>query len=119
MNHDTPAEIVSKLEQLLEDERAMLLSGDLAATAQMVEPKEALVASLNEFPAKTLPRLGGLHVKMARNQVLLDGALDGIRKVTQRVAAIRKSRNMLETYDNTGQKTMITNSAERRVEKRA
>ena len=119
MTPETATEIVTRLDELLELERDALMKGDLEQIPTFLEEKEALIDQLNEIGADNKTELQELQIKVERNQVLLDGALQGIRKVSARMAAFRRIRRSLETYDETGRKQTIQSEVERKVEKRA
>src|SRR6056297_3513111 len=89
--------LIDRLDDLLESERSSLLSGNLERG----------------------PELESVHRKLMRNQELLDGALDGIRKVAARMAAMRQVRQSLETYDQRGKRQTIDGAVVRKIEKRA
>lgn len=108
-----------KLDELLEKEREILLSGELEKLVEMLPNKEALIDALNHSELRggeTLKRLDG---KVRRNQLLLDSAMEGIRTVSRRLAALRRVRNSLETYDSKGRKQQIEIGSGNSVEKRA
>jgi flagellar biosynthesis/type III secretory pathway chaperone len=108
------------LSTLLDAEREALLGGDLERLADMYSAKEALIGSVTEHPEKhDLRTLEALDRKVRRNQLLLDGALEGIREVARRMAALRETRGSLETYGADGRKHRIEMDAEASVEKRA
>ncbi|MEO3413237.1 flagellar protein FlgN [Roseovarius sp. CAU 1744] len=119
MTTDKSQEIINRLDSLLELERQALLQGDLDKIPALLEEKEALIDDLNENIPEEKTGLQELQVKVERNQALLDGALHGIRKVAARMAAFRRIRRSLETYDESGRKRTIQGDVERRVEKRA
>ncbi|MBB3994199.1 hypothetical protein GGR95_001840 [Sulfitobacter undariae] len=110
---------VSRLEELLEQERALLLAGDLEGLGALLPLKEELVETfLSDFGAnreKILP----LEMRLQRNQVLLGSALDGIRAVATRLAALRQVRVALDIYDAQGRKQNVAASSRSKVEKRA
>lgn len=118
MTNNTTQVVMNELDALLDEERDALLAGNLDAMSALVERKENLISTLNahQQPQADLVHLQG---KVSRNQTLLDGTLEGIRAVTGRLAAFRKIRRTLETYDQTGQKTTISDASESKVEKRA
>ena len=93
--------IMDSLNDLLEAERAALLAGNLEKLTSMAERKEALIEALNAAEQTDLELLQELDSKVKRNQTLLNGALDGIRTVARRMAAFRRVRGSLETYDAT------------------
>ena len=107
------------LDDLLEAERAALLSGDLIKLTEMLPIKEALMNALSEENHANLPALVQLDGKVRRNQLLLDGALEGIRDVTRRMAELRRLRGSLETYDSDGKKRNIDVATDHSVERRA
>ena len=119
MNHQQSSDLFDALDDLLEDERAALLAGDLEKVGRLFETKEGLIeelSGLEQFEAQTLYELQG---KMKRNQALLDSALEGIRAVAGRLAAFRRVRSTLDTYDSSGTKRSIEIEKDGAVEKRA
>lgn len=119
MTTDTAQNIINRLDELLELERSALLSGELDKIPGFLEEKESLVDGLNAIEPSGKVGLQDLQTKVERNQALLDGALQGIRKVASRMAAFRRIRRSLETYDESGRKKTIQGEVEHRVEKRA
>ncbi|MEP0702355.1 MAG: hypothetical protein ABJC67_13520 [Lentilitoribacter sp.] len=119
MKNDKSNQLFTDLDELLETERSALLSGDLEIIVTLLERKETLIEELSvaeEFEANALDVLTG---KMKRNQDLLDSALEGIRNVASRLAAMRRVRSTLDTYDSNGSKQSITIAKDSNVEKRA
>ncbi len=107
------------LEELLDAERDALMQGDLEQLTNLLSAKEALIDALNAREQTDLDKLRDLDGKVRRNQMLLDSALEGIRSVARRMAALRRIRGSLETYDSQGKKRSVDMNAERSVEKRA
>jgi flagellar biosynthesis/type III secretory pathway chaperone len=107
------------LHDLLEAERSALLAGNLEKLTEMLSSKEALMDIVNARPQHDLHALKQLDQKVRRNQLLLDGALEGIRSVARRMAALRQSKGALETYGADGQRQIIELDAASSVEKRA
>lgn len=118
MDSTTKIEI-DALDDLLETERAALLSGDLEGLTRLAASKEQLIQSLNATEQTDLEALSLLDSKVKRNQQLLDSALEGIRSVARRMGALRRIRASLDTYDATGQKQSIEVDATRSVERHA
>ena len=56
---------------------------------------------------------------MRHNQLLLDGALEGIRAVAKRMARLRDVKGALETYGADGKRRDIPLGPESSVERRA
>lgn len=119
MTHDETRAIIDELDKLLEKERAALLSGDLDTIARLLDIKSGLVDKLNALEPDNRPALDQLQDKVIRNQALLDGALQGIRNVATRIAAFRKVRETLETYDENGHKCIVEGEVVRQIERRA
>ncbi|MFD1195064.1 flagellar biosynthesis protein FlgN [Seohaeicola saemankumensis] len=111
--------ILGELDDLLERERDALLAGDLEGLSRILREKEQVIDRLNQLLPPTFLDLDVLKDKALRNQALLDTALEGIRAVADRVSALRRVRDTLETYDQTGRKTTFESMHKGRVEKRA
>ena len=109
----------AKLDSLLEQERAFLLEGDLEGLGTLMPAKEKLVNLFLNDVQKNRDQIRPLEGKLQRNQLLLDGALDGIRSVAARLAALRQVRSALETYDARGQKNSVEMEPRPNFEKRA
>ncbi|HEY9038386.1 MAG TPA: flagellar protein FlgN [Roseovarius sp.] len=119
MRNDENQNLMSDLHTLLNLERAALLDGDLEGIAALLQRKEALIDELNTQAPQPREIMSGLQEKVLRNQQLLDGALQGIRQVTARMAAVRRIRRNLETYDSSGRKFEVRGIIDHTVEKRA
>ncbi|QIE45778.1 flagellar protein FlgN [Pseudohalocynthiibacter aestuariivivens] len=119
MTDNTVQVLIDRLDTLLEKERRALLVGDLDAIGGLLAQKEHLIDALNIAAPDAQHDLRPVQGKVARNQALLDGALQGIRKVATRMAAFRKIRRTLETYDESGRKLILQADVEHKVEKRA
>jgi len=111
--------IFEKLDELLEVERKILLTGKLEKLVDLLPQKEALIDTLNTTEHREKDMLTQLDAKVRRNQLLLDSAMEGIRTVSRRLAALRRVRSSLETYDSTGRKQRIEIETGSNVEKRA
>lgn len=107
---------MAKLHELLEEERGLLLHGKLSALPELLERKQTLIDQLGD-PAET--DLSELHSKLTRNHALLSSAMDGIRRVSDRLDSLRKIRLSLDTYDQQGHRQSLDTHAANRMEKRA
>lgn len=110
---------INALDDLLDAERRALLDGDLDEISRLMKHKEALIEALNTQEATDRAELDSLNSKVERNQELLNSALDGIRTVARRLAAMRRIRGSLDTYDAHGNKNAIDLRNNGSVEKRA
>jgi len=119
MTHDTAQNIMDQLDGILDSERQALLAGDLDQLSGLLEKKEGLIDALNMLAPTDRDELQHLQEKLGRNQALLDGALQGIRKVAARLSAYRKIRRSMDTYDESGRKRTIPGAVNHKVEKRA
>jgi flagellar biosynthesis/type III secretory pathway chaperone len=119
MSDDTHEDTLQSLEQLLNAERAALLAGDLEGLSEMISTKEALIGQLNDKGPGDIAAWQALDQQLKRNQLLLDGALDGIRAVAGRLAKLREMKGPLETYGADGLRHQIETDAQSTVEKRA
>ena len=105
----------AELADLLEEERRLILSGAWAGLNTLAPRKERCLAALETLDAG---RLGPVTRGLARNQVLLRAALDGLRDATQRRAALVSARAGLVTYNASGTRAEVP-TAPPKVERRA
>lgn len=112
----TNTDLIAKLQTLLDEERSLLLQGKLDALPDLLERKRTLVGSLGE-PAEA--DLTDLHHKLTRNHALLNSAMEGIQRVSERLTTLKRMRLSLETYDSQGHRQSLDTRATGRMEKRA
>jgi hypothetical protein len=110
---------IADLDTLLEQERTLLIEGKLERLGTLLPKKEKLVEQLLGNHELSRDVIAPLEKKLLRNQLLLDGALDGIRSVSARLAALRQVRIALDTYDAQGRKRRVITPTKPQVEKRA
>lgn len=109
--------ISDALDRVLDQERQILLSGNIKALAQLAPHKERLFTQLSA--AGPDPRvLENLRKKADRNQELLRAAAKGIRAVTRRLEMLRNQKSELRTYTAGGQSMNLAKRGNK-VEKRA
>lgn len=119
MKNDAIQTTIDALDELLDDERRALLSGELDKIARLHDRKTKLIDDLNELDLRDQEQIRDLSRKVGRNQELLTSALDGIRAVARRLAAVRHVREHLDTYDAEGKKSTISTGVKKELEKRA
>lgn len=119
MTHSSTQTLFDELDDLLDEEREALLLGDLEKIGALLSLKESLFDRIGALDDTQPLSLQELQSKVERNQLLLDGALQGIRQASIRLAAIRHIRRNLETYSEDGRKRIIEGEVVRKVEKRA
>ena len=93
---------IDNLDELLDAERQALLEGNLDEISVLMKRKEALIDVLNTQEATDRAELESLNSKVERNQELLNSALEGIRTVARRLAAMRRIRGSLGYIQCTG-----------------
>lgn len=116
---DAAQDAIDALDDVLDDERAALLVGNLDDVARLHARKERLIAKLVDLDVQSEAQFIPLNQKVERNQALLNAALDGIRSVSRRLATIRRVRQSLDTYDALGRKQTVEVHITGSVEKRA
>ena len=119
MTERTSTYVMADLDELLELERQALLTGNLEKIGRLIDRKESLIDELSVIEAVDASELAELNDKVKRNQGLLDHALQGIRSVSSRLAAMRRVKRTLDTYDSSGSKQSIILTKDGSVEKRA
>ena len=111
--------LLADLDDILDRERSALLEGDLDGLSRILREKERVIDALNQSLPPASSDLDDLKAKASRNQALLDRAMQGMRFVSERVSALRRVRDTLYTYDQSGRKTTFEALHKGRVEKRA
>ena len=119
MTFDKATQLFRDLDTLLDDEKAALMDGALDNLPALLARKQALLEKVTQLGPDAGDNLAGLQQKTLRNQTLLDAALDGIRSVSERVAALRRVRASLDTYDREGQVLRVSAKSATHLERRA
>lgn len=112
-------DVVDSMHDLLDEERQALLDGNLEQIERLSERKESLMDDLNSQSSPDIELYSELNTKVLRNQALLKSSMAGIRKVADRLAAMRQIKNSLDLYDAKGRRQKIDLIRNRAVEKRA
>lgn len=119
MTGRNPQELIDELDTILDQERSLLLKGDLTALEPLVSAKDELIEALNEIGEMEQDSLSAVQNKVTRNQTLLTSAMEGIRTVAARMAELRKVRKGLDVYDKSGTRSSYSTQGARALEKRA
>lgn len=96
--------LIEQLKRLLETEKELLLSGELASVSKLVPEKEALARALE---ARKTAELAPLSALLQENGRLLTAAKSGVSQVLETLKQQRAARTSLSTYDATGAATNI------------
>ncbi len=112
------ANTLEALNTILDQEREALLQGDLDHLSTLLVSKEELINEMNAKPQTDLTAMQKLDGKVKRNQLLLDGAMEGIRAVAKRLAHLRQVQGGLETYGPDGKRHDILLAPDSSVEHR-
>jgi hypothetical protein len=112
-------DLIARLDEILTIERKALLSGDLARLESIVQEKEQLVGELNTLEMAKTAASDDVNAKLKHNQALLEGAMQGIRNIAEKLAEIRRIRREFDTYTEQGEKNRLKGDVESSFEKRA
>jgi len=93
---------VDALEDILDRERGMILSGRVADLARLADDKSRILHDLGDL--RDPGRLDHVARLARRNQALLAAAAQGIRDVRDRLSDIRTTAGTLATYSSDGQR---------------
>ena len=107
MSEQDNDDLMQTMRELLDTERAALLSGDIASIETLIPLKSELLKRLEGAKEIQGTEVSDLRAMAVRNHELLDEAMKGIRSVAERLVAMRLVRERLETYDAMGQKKSI------------
>lgn len=116
---EADTDLIARLDELLDLERAALLAGDFDRLDAMTAEKEALVERINTKSSIGQTQLETVQRKVTRNQSLLNNALDGINAVAARIAELKSVRQGLDTYDQSGNRHRFASQVHKKLEKRA
>jgi len=108
-----------KLDDLLEREKMVLIAGALSALPDILSEKEVMLEKFLSDDPPPRDLLEGLNTKLERNQRLLSGTCDGIRKVADRMGELRRVQSSLEVYDGLGKRRSFETTPDTSVEKLA
>ena len=95
--------LIDAFEDMLDQERALLMSGSVEGLERLAEQKSALVRRLSAVTGAD--ELQRLKWKAEQNSRLFEAAAAGIRSVSQRISALRVGPKPLTTYSADGQRT--------------
>ena len=94
------------LEDLLDAERHLLLSGKVDGLADLAERKERLIASLTVSGRGDAAALARLDPALRRNGRLLAAAAQGLRDAGSRLRHLRGDPELV-TYDDKGRRATV------------
>lgn len=100
----TVAALSRKLLDLLEEERAALLSANLAVLPALVARKEKLVVALNRVNPTQLDPV--IALRLGRNQALLQASMAGLRDARSAILGV-SGKAEFRTYDRRGNHTTV------------
>jgi hypothetical protein len=104
------AETFDQIEDLLDREHLAIMAADFDRLSRLAPEKERLFMGLSGLPSPDVATLDRMRRIAERNQQLLASAREGIRSVTQRLAAIRSVEKTLNTYDRSGKMSSFSTS---------
>ncbi|MDV7144778.1 hypothetical protein R3X27_19015 [Tropicimonas sp. TH_r6] len=111
-------ETLSQFKTLLEEEKALLLSGKIESVAALEPRKQELAQRLETNSLLSSQQLADLQQKVRRNQILLEASSKGFRTASERLKEIRKVMLQLDTYTRGGDMKNIK-TAHPKIERRA
>lgn len=116
--HNNTLDITDALEDLLDKERAAILSGSLESMGRIAVEKERILDG-NNLTAPNQGVLNKLRRKAARNQQLLSAAIRGVRAVSSRLDILRNGPGEMNTYNHKGQSTTLNSRHQGTLHRRA
>ncbi len=113
------SDLIRDIDALMDEERAILKSGELHRLTDLLDRKEALFEQLQDHEGATETELQSLRDKSRRNQTLLESAMNAVRAVGNRMKDLARVRDSLETYNQKGQRYAVNMTSGSTFEKRA
>lgn len=114
-----PTSLTKALDDILEQERALLLEGNMDALPSLLTRKRKLIDQLESVFSDEEPGLTTLKNKAHRNHALLKNTLSGIREGINLLTSLQRKQGSFETYDRSGQRTYVSPNLHSRMEKRS
>lgn len=115
----TVSEVHLAIEELLDNEREVIMGGRLEDLARLVEEKETLLRSVEGIALPNPQTLKRLKEKADRNQVLLGSVVKGVRSVSARLQMLRNPQTSLKTYSASGSRHALGSAESTTMERRA
>ncbi len=112
-------EAIRQLSVLIEEERQALIRGDIGRVGELSNQKSQLMEWINRPGGSEPADLQALNRDIARNQTLLQSAMEGVRAVAARLQTLRAARSSLTVYDANGQAKRFESDGKRELERRA
>ncbi len=109
--------ILDELSSLLHLEKETLLSGQLWELQAILEEKDQLIDDLSRRELRE-SEIDEIKKRSLENQLLLQNAMNGIRQVAVKLAAIRRVRKRFDTYTAQGNRSEIDSRPVNELEKR-
>lgn len=105
------------IDAILDTEREAIVDGRLEEIETLIARKEQALeaARLADSNPDALRRL---REKAQRNEQLLNGAMTGLRRAIGRIEEIRRGNAGLNTYTQSGAKTLLGHTGAAQVEKK-
>ncbi len=98
---------LKRLLEVLDEERAFLLKGDIAAVGRLEETKLELVEHLETGDRPPVSDIHKVRQIVERNHRLLEAARKGLQSGAHRLKEIRKAMLRLDTYTRSGDLTNL------------
>lgn len=112
--------LIRQIDRILDEERALLLSGNLGKLNSISDEKSNLIGQMDQkWQAPANAEVRRVLDKAGRNAQLLAHARDGLKAALFRLAEIRKIQNGLETYGPRGDRLRLKAEKANRLERRA
>lgn len=103
---------LAEMRGILENDRVLLLSGQIEKLARQDRRRGVIEAKLHEMPqavAKAeVKKIDQLRQLAARNQRLLKAYIDGARRATERLVAIEETQGRIGAYKPDGSRVAST-----------
>lgn len=112
-------EIAKQVLEILDVERAHILSGNFSKIEQIVATKSVCFDRLLGGQAPTPEFLELVRNKAKENQNLLASAVRAIRAVNGRIFALNNKQHPIETYSSAGTKIALGGNLATRFERRS
>lgn len=116
---NTAKTVSHRLAEILEEEYQALTNGDLDGIERLGAAKLEVLQAVQALPPASVAKLEPIREALIRNQLLVQSAIEGMRKAIARAREIGEVAEALKTYRRDGRKSRVAIQMSGKLSKRS